>query len=211
MSETVCVLAIEDDENHAELLRECLSQIESTNVEFRHATDRQSASNELAAPDIDIVFLDYHLGAEDGLEILREMRAKGDERPVIVLTGQGDEYVAVDMMRAGADDYIIKDDLGTDKVIAALDRAIAKINSLAEYQEAVAGVNKRLNRLTAREREVMDLVIEGQTTKEICQTLCRSESTIKIHRSRVMQKMEANTPADLARMVMSLRGANTTG
>lgn len=208
MPELVSILAIEDEDNHAELLHETLMAVHEHGVVFNHASNREDALAALAG-DYQIIFLDYNLGPHNGLDILREMRAKDDLRPVIVLTGQGDEYVAVDMMRAGADDYIVKDDLGPDKVSAALEVAFEKIRLMSERDERVSAITDRLHRLTAREREIMDLVIEGKTTKEICSTLHRSESTIKIHRSRVMQKMEANTPADLARMVMSARNAES--
>ena len=108
---------------------------------------------------------------------------------VVVLTSQGSEYVAVDMMRAGADDYIVKADLEPAVMEKSLIPLIVHSRTVKQSHNDAQEVMGRMRLLTPREREVLDLIIQGQTNKQMAQTLNRSENTIKIHRSRVMQKL----------------------
>jgi len=105
------VLAIEDCEVDATILERNLARMAEFAVEFLHCDNADDVLGWLSDPTIDLVFLDYHLGASDGLAVLRSIRDGGDERPIIVLTGQGDEYVAARCIRAGADEYIVKGDV----------------------------------------------------------------------------------------------------
>lgn len=102
------VLVVEDDAGDAELLRRLLERLPRYSIRMTHVTGVAAAREALASGGIEVVFLDYQLGAETGLDLLRELRAAGEIRPVIMLTGCGDESVAVAVMQAGADDYVSK-------------------------------------------------------------------------------------------------------
>ncbi|TWT40467.1 Non-motile and phage-resistance protein [Phycisphaerae bacterium RAS1] len=117
------ILAIEDDPGDAELLRRRLAQIPGFQFQFRHARDTRGAKAELSHTDVDIAFLDYHLGASNGLDLLEQLRSSGETRPVVVLTGNADVYTAASMTRAGADDYLAKSDLHPEALLRAIKNA----------------------------------------------------------------------------------------
>ena len=106
---TLNILLIDDNPADAELLRRLLNKISEFQVEFTHCLDVESGQQALAAQKTDCLLLDYHLGEQDGLEVLTSIRALGDDVPIIVLTGAGNEAVAVEAMKRGAQDYIVKD------------------------------------------------------------------------------------------------------
>ncbi len=136
------VLAIDDDLGDAELLRRNLEEIYGPNLEFIHSVEPAQAQRELTRHDIDITFLDYQLGSHTGLELLQTVRSAGDLRPLVVLTGHGDEYVAAHMSREGADEYIAKADL-SPKV---LERAIT--NAHTRYKQRKTAADLILQRET---------------------------------------------------------------
>ncbi len=117
------VLAIDDDSGDAELLRRNLEEVYGSAFEFVHSASPEQAREILARQDVDITFLDYHLGARTGLDLLRAIRASGDMRPLVVLTGCGDEYAAARLAREGADDYIAKRDLSPGVLRRAIEEA----------------------------------------------------------------------------------------
>lgn len=117
------ILAIEDDPDDARLLSRNLQKLPEITVNFLHYCDPEEGLRQLARRDVDMVFLDYRLGALTGLELLERIRDAGDVRPVVVLTGQGAEDVAVELMRAGADDYIVKANLNPDVLRRSMDHA----------------------------------------------------------------------------------------
>ena len=114
------ILAIDDDAGDAEILRRYLGSIPDLDCEFIHHTQGNTGLSTLAERHVDVLFLDYLLGAGTGLELLGQVRSGGFIGPIIVLTGQGDEAIAAQIMRAGADDYLIKDLIAPD----VLDRSV---------------------------------------------------------------------------------------
>ncbi len=205
MTDEPAILLVEDDPDHADLFRRCLADIDGQAWTLIHCHGLVAAQQGLSNPHVKMVFLDYRLGADTGLEFLRQMRADNDHRPVVVLTGQGSEYVAVDMMRAGADDYVVKSDLDVTLLEQVIDRAIKKLDQVQQAQAEHAQIAQRFGLLTPREKEVLALIVEGKTNKQISQVLHRSENTIKIHRARIMHKTQAHTAADLTRMAMTIQ------
>ena len=156
------------------------------------------------------LILDVRLPGESGLEL---QTALGDARrflPIIFVTGHGTVSGSVRAMKDGAVDFLQKpvDERellgGIEK---ALDRSREARASLAEQAE----LERRLDALTTREREVLDLVVTGMLNKQIAERLGVAEKTIKVHRGRVMQKMAATSVADLVRMLHKLgRETSTT-
>lgn len=199
---TIRILFIEDNDDDVILLRRCLQHIKSFDHELHHEPDAANAIDTLATIDPDVVLLDYHLGAQTGLEVLTQFRDAGHYQPIVVLTGAGDEYIAAEMTRAGATDYLNKNDLEPDRLESVLDRVLAEAaKDWAQREERVA-IMQRLALLTPRELEVLDAIVTGLTNKEIAAQFFRSVETIKVHRARIMDKMEASTAADVVRMAM---------
>jgi FixJ family two-component response regulator len=201
---TATLLLLEDEDDHADLLRRYLESIKGWEFKLFRCRNTGEARRALADhQDIDVMILDHHLGLESGLNFLREVRDAGKHPPVIVLTGRGDEYLAVEMIQAGADDYVIKNDVSTPRFWSALKQAIEKGRDLRETNRDNAAEAHNLSLLTRREKEVLKLIVRGMTSKEISKHLCRSQHTIKIHRNNIMRKMKSHTTANLIRIVLS--------
>lgn len=197
------VLVVDDNPSHAELVGHCLDQSAGYAFEVVEARHAEEARNILAADRIDLSFIDYKLGAITGLDLVKAIRDSGDRRPIIVMTAHGDEYLAVEMIRAGADDYLCKADLSPQRVGRAIDRVMERRRERAEAGREHDEIIRRLLTLTRREREVLRLIVDGLMNKQIADALHRSEKTVKIHRSNIMHKMQANTAAELVRMVLT--------
>jgi signal transduction histidine kinase len=118
--ETIKVLLIEDDEDDFVITRSLLDEIEGKRFQLDWAQDYDSAKDHLARGEYDICLLDYRLGAQTGLELLREVRAAGNQIPIIFLTGQTDRAIDLEAMQAGASDYLVKNQINA----AALERSI---------------------------------------------------------------------------------------
>lgn len=140
--ERLLALAIDDDAAEVEILRRHLEAVPALEVEVVHASDRARGEALLQRRAVDLIFLDYHLGAETGVEVLTELRRRGELRPVIALTGRGDEYAAAGLVRAGADDYIVKGDLAPDLVRRAIESARAQFRRRLAEQEALRNARR---------------------------------------------------------------------
>lgn len=202
METCASILVVEDDADHADLIQQSLSKLPGYKFDFVHCSDSRRAVAAIKDRNPDVVFMDYQLGMDNGLDLLRQIRDSGDQRPIVVLTAHGNEYVAVEMMKAGADDYLVKADMTPRKLGQIVIEAMRRQRKTPYGEQNRGVISPRLGKLTPREREVLDLIVQGMTSREISRHLHRSENTIKIHRSRVMQKMQANTVADLVRMVL---------
>jgi FixJ family two-component response regulator len=150
---------------------------------------------------------DVRLPDMNGIEVLRELARRGAAIPVVLITGHGDIQTAVEAMSAGALDFLEKpfrEDALLDRVVRAL-RIDARRRSEAAIGEAIKA---RRERLTSRERQVMDLLVAGQTTKAIARHLGISPKTVEKHRAWVMEKMRAGSLCDLVQMKVWLEGCD---
>ena len=141
-----------------------------------------------------------------GLDLLEQLAERGFIAPVIVITGHADVPMAVRALKAGAMEFIEKpfnDQTLLDTVQRAIEADDEKRRLLGDRRKIL----ERLETLTPREREVMELVVSGNANKEAAARLGLSEKTIEVHRSRVMKKMRATNAADLIRMVLEARAA----
>ena len=125
--EGLTIVAIDDDFGDAEILRRRLQEIPDLMSEYVHFVDPNEAVTELATRDADVILLDYQLGAQTGLEVLEAIRSSGDDRPVVVLTGRGDETVAVEVMKRGAQDYLVKHATAPESLRHAIANAVEKV------------------------------------------------------------------------------------
>ncbi|MGV2289959.1 response regulator [Trinickia sp. YCB016] len=139
------------------------------------------------------VVLDLQLPDLSGLEVQRELNMS---LPIIFVTGHGDIGTTVDAMKAGAADFLTKPVCDT-VLLEVVERALERACETFERRRELAEIRLRLDRLTPREHEVMARVVVGRLNKQIAGELGIAEKTIKIHRARVMEKMGAQTLADL--------------
>ena len=199
------VFVIDDDASMRDAVSRLLNAVGLTVQTFASASEFLEGR----LPDVPgCAVLDVRLPGLSGLDLQREMVERGIHIPVIFITGHGDIPMSVQAMKAGAVEFLTKpfrdqDLLDAVRLGIQLDRQGRK--ERAELAELRDGHRQ----LTPREREVMSLVVAGLLNKQIALRLGTSEKTIKIHRSHVMQKMRADSLADLVRMSQKL-GIETT-
>lgn len=120
------ILTIDDDEGDIEILRRVLDDVRDYKIELLAFTHWQQALDYINDPEPDLIFVDYRLGGETGIEVFRFIRRNGCESPVVMLTGQGSEMVAVEAMKAGVADYIIKENLEPENMLKVITNALLK-------------------------------------------------------------------------------------
>jgi FixJ family two-component response regulator len=148
--------------------------------------------------------LDVSMPGLDGLEIQRVLTVpSGYHRPVVFITGKGDIPTSVRAMRAGAIDFLTKPVKDKD-LFEALSRAQGRDAESRRLHSEMESVQTKVSSLTPREREVLTHVVAGRLNKQIAGDLGTVEKTIKVHRSRMMEKLGIRTVADLVRMTQKL-------
>lgn len=147
--------------------------------------------------------LDLAMPELDGLELQRQLAARGAHLGIVFLTGQGDIPTSVRAIKAGALDFLTKPVKRVD-LLRAVQAALGHAHAQHKVAAAAAGLRSRLAQLTPREREVFAHVIAGKLNKVIASDLGTSEQTIKVHRARVMEKLGVVSVADLVRIAQQL-------
>lgn len=143
---------------------------------------------------------DLSMGGDvNGLELQRILAARGDDRPVIFLTGRGDIPVSVQAMKAGAIDFLTKP-VDDEVLLNAIRIALEQDRQRRETRHKNSDAEQRLGKLTERELEVLRHVIAGRLNKQIAAALGVAEKTVKVHRGRVMAKMGVRSVAELVRV-----------
>jgi two-component system response regulator FixJ len=194
------VFVVDDDEAVRSSLRMLLKSVGRTVLDYPSASAYLDAYKFERAG---CLLLDIRMPGMSGLELQDQLNARGAIVPVIFISGHADVPMAVEAVQHGAFDFLQKpfrDQDLIDRVQAAIQRDAANRKQLRELES----VRRRLESLTAREREVLDLVTLGKANKVMAADLGVSQRTVEIHRARVMEKMEAHSLAQLVRMIIEL-------
>jgi FixJ family two-component response regulator len=198
--EQPCVFVVDDDVSIREALN---SLIRSVGLKVQLFA---SAQDFLRFPRPDAptcVVLDVRLPGLSGLDLQRELADAGDLIPIIFITGHGDIPMTVRAMKWGAAEFLIKPFRDQD-LLDAIRQALDKNLDTRRQIATLAVIDRCYQTLTAREREVMPLVVRGMLSKQVAAALRISEITVKVHRRNIMQKMHARSLPDLVRMFEQL-------
>lgn len=147
--------------------------------------------------------LDVRMPGLSGLDLQNELDNIGYNIPIIFITGYGDIPMSVRTMKRGATDFLTKP-VNEQDLLDAIHRAIEKDKQTRRQKDEIGGIQQRVDSLTPREREVFSLVVTGMLNKQIAHDLGMSEKTVKVHRARVMGKMQAGSLAELVRLALKV-------
>jgi FixJ family two-component response regulator len=190
------VLVIDDDPSVLKSLARLLRSIELNVATF---ASPQEFLEQFEPGIHGCLVLDVAMPNLNGLELQQELAARGNELPVIFLTGQGDIPMSVQAMKQGAVDFLTKPVHDQD-LIEAIHAAIEKNRMNRRTHAELNEIRENLATLTPREREVLDHVVSGRLNKQIAADLGTVEKTIKVHRGHLMTKLKVRSLADLVRL-----------
>jgi FixJ family two-component response regulator len=154
--------------------------------------------------------LDVSLPGLNGLDLQKRIAAERAEMPIIFITGYGDVPMTVQAMKGGAVEFLTKP-FSDDVLLTAIRHALERSRTVLGREVEMRLIRESYASLTPREREVMSLVVSGLLNKQVGGELGISEITVKAHRGRVMQKMKADSLADLVNMAARLRVSRSLG
>jgi FixJ family two-component response regulator len=190
------VIVIDDDPSIRKAIDRLLRSV-GLRVELFESAQEFLQSDRPDAPSC--IVLDVRLPGQSGLNLQRNLAAADIRIPIIFITAHGDIPMSVRAMKAGAVEFLTKPFHDQD-LLDAIEAALEKDRARRADEKLVAELKKRFETLTARERQVMHLVVAGRLNKQIAAELGISEMTVKIHRGQVFHKMQAVSLPDLVRM-----------
>jgi FixJ family two-component response regulator len=204
MAAAPTVFVVDDDPSMREAISRLIKSVGLNPETFSSAKEFLEYQREDAPA---CLVLDVRLKGQSGLELQRELAAN-NPIPIIFITGHGDIPMTVRAMKAGAVEFLPKPFRDQD-LLDAIQEAIELHTKALQQRSEITELRRRYETLTAREREVMNLVVRGLLNKQIAAELGTSEVTVKVQRAQVMHKMLADSVADLVKMVGKMGDSNT--
>ena len=186
-------------DDHGGIRKSLRFLIESAGLQTEGYASAEAFLGDYQPSRVGCLVLDVQMPGMTGLQLLEELAEQGDYRPAVVITGHADVTTAVRAMKAGAVDFLQKP-FDDEDLLERVQQCIELDAQWRRWRTEAIAVVKRMAALTPREREVMDLVVAGNHTKEIAASLGLSPCTVEHHRHNLMQKMEARSSVDLTRM-----------
>ncbi len=200
------VFVVDDDKAVRKSLERLIKSVDLTVQAFSSAREFLE-SDPSSGPSC--LVLDVRMPGLSGIDLQKELGKMGYTIPIIFITGYGDIPMSVRTMKRGAIDFLTKP-FNDQDLLDAIHRAIEKDKQTRREQDEIGTIQQRVDSLTPREREVFSLVVTGMLNKQIAYDLGMSEKTVKVHRSRVMDKMQADSLAELVRLAYKVGIGSST-
>lgn len=199
MSEADSIVFIIDDDAQVRASLTNLCRSVELNVQAFSSTEEFLSAKRPDIPACLVLDVRFPGSAPSGLDFQRNLASLSDPLPIIFVTGHGDVPMSVKAMKRGAVEFLTKP-VREQELLDAVRLGIERDRQRRKQDLALSSLRKRYDSLTEREREIMHLVTRGLLNKQVAAELNLSEVTVKVHRGRIMQKMEARSLAELVRM-----------
>jgi RNA polymerase sigma factor (sigma-70 family) len=196
------VLVIDDDPEFRDSVGRLLRSVGLNAQQFSSVSEFFDAEPRPEGPTCLVV--DVRLPGRSGLDLQRELTAANRNLPIIFITAHGDIPMTVRAMKAGAVEFLAKPFRDQD-LLDAVQLALERDRARRQQDSEIAVLRERFELLSPREREVVAMVVSGMLNKQIAAQIGTSENTVKVHRSRAMEKMQANSLAELVKMIERLQ------
>lgn len=198
-SRSATVFVVDDDDAMLESIRFLIESVELQVKTFPSAKD---FLDNYKSEEAGCLILDVRMAGMSGLELQQQLNENKVKIPIIFITGHGDVQMAVKAMQAKAFEFLTKP-FNDQTLLDSINKAIAFDAEKRKDHDEIKTINECMNRLTPREKEIMHLVVMGKLNKVIAAELDISPKTVELHRSKIMEKMQVNSLANLVRVVLT--------